>query len=136
MEPPAQGAVQSPFDELLGTRFEEASGARVVATLELGPEHQQPFGIVHGGVYASVVESVASVGATLALDDGGVAVGVSNATEFLRAVSTGTLRFEALPLRVGRRLQLWTVDVTDERGRRVAHGRVRLYNRRPGGDTG
>jgi 1,4-dihydroxy-2-naphthoyl-CoA hydrolase len=101
-----------------------------VATLDVRPEHHQPFGIVHGGVYTTVIEAAASIGATLALDGDGAAMGISNATDFLRAVRAGTLRFEAVPLQVGRTLQLWAVDVSDEQGRRVAHGKVKLYNRR------
>lgn len=120
----------SPFDRLVGTRFVEVSGQRVVATVEVDPErHIQPAGIVHGGVYTTVVETVASVGATVWLDGNGHAVGVSNHTDFLRAIERGTLRFEAVPLQQGRTLQLWQVDVTDGEGRRIAHGRVRLFNR-------
>jgi 1,4-dihydroxy-2-naphthoyl-CoA hydrolase len=125
-----RAAYDSPFDDLVGMRLLEASGERAVATLDLRPEHHQPNGIVHGGVYATVIEGVASVGATLALDGRGVAIGISNTTDFLRPVAAGRLRFEAAPVQVGRTLQLWQVDVTDEAGRRVAHGRVKLYNQR------
>ncbi len=124
---------RSPFDELVGTRIVEASGARAVATLEVRAEHHQPTGVVHGGVYATVIEALASAGATLALDGDGVAMGISNSTDFLRAVTGGTLHFVATPIQVGRTLQLWQVEVSDEAGRPVAHGKVKLYNRRARG---
>lgn len=120
----------SPFDDLIGTRIVEASGARVVATVSITPHLHQPTGIAHGGVYATVIETTASIGATAWLAGDGIAVGVSNHTDFLRAVRAGELTFEATPLQQGRTLQLWQVDVTDEEGRRVAHGKVRLANLR------
>jgi 1,4-dihydroxy-2-naphthoyl-CoA hydrolase len=129
----------SPFDELLGTELVQASGARVVLHLEVTPKLHQPGGIVHGGVYASLVELAASLGGSLALDGRGYAMGVSNHTDFMRSVREGTLRAEATPLQQGRLLQVWQVDVTDEEGRRVAHGKVSLVNRSvpaAGGDVG
>ncbi len=123
-------AGSSPFDKLLGMRVEAASGDRVRAVLPVTPDLHQPYGIVHGGVYAALVESTASIGAHLALQGAGRAVGISNHTEFLRAVRRGELNAEAVPLARGSSTQLWEVAVTDERGRPVAHGRVRLMNLR------
>jgi uncharacterized protein (TIGR00369 family) len=120
----------SPFDRLIGSQLTEASGTRCVIELDVRPDHHQPTGVVHGGVYASIVETAASIGGTLWLDGDGGAVGVSNATDFFRGVRDGHLTFVATPLQQGRTLQQWQVDVTDERGRRVAHGKVKLANLR------
>jgi uncharacterized protein (TIGR00369 family) len=89
--------------------------------------------IVHGGVYCSVVESVASVAAYTWLDahGGGSVVGVNNNTDFLRSVGTGTVFSTATPLHRGRRQQLWLVTISDENGRTVARGQVRLQNLEP-----
>jgi uncharacterized protein (TIGR00369 family) len=119
----------SPFDELVGTQLVQASGERVVARLAVDQRLHQPAGVVHGGVYATVIEAIASTGATLAMDGAGGAVGLGNHTEFLRPVSDGELTFVAEPLQQGRSVQLWQASVTDERGRAIAHGTVRLYNR-------
>jgi 1,4-dihydroxy-2-naphthoyl-CoA hydrolase len=127
---PEPTSALSPFDALLGIRLLEASGARVVAVLDVRGDHHQPHGIIHGGVYASLVESATGVGASLWLGDEGVAVGVSNHTDLLRAVPAGILRVEATPLHQGRLLQSWQADVVDGTGRRVAHGKVTLVNRR------
>ena len=88
-----------------------------------------PWGIFHGGVYTTAVESAASVGASSAVrEQGQVAVGLTNTTHFLRPVTTGRVSVEAVPVSQGRTQQLWRVDITDEAGKLVAHGEVRLQN--------
>jgi 1,4-dihydroxy-2-naphthoyl-CoA hydrolase len=118
----------SRFDKLLNLRFEEATGDRVVAVVAVTPDLQQHYGIVHGGVYAAMVETTASVGAALWLGARGMPVGIANSTDFLRAVRDGELRAEAAPVNRGRSTQLWEVGITDQRGRTVARGHVRLMN--------
>jgi 1,4-dihydroxy-2-naphthoyl-CoA hydrolase len=120
--------IESPFDELLGLNLTETGPERVAGHLPVSPRLHQPTGIVHGGVYATIVETVASIGATLALGGRGVAVGIDNTTDFLRPVRDGELRVEGAPVTRGRSLQLWEVSIADERGRPVARGRVRLMN--------
>jgi uncharacterized protein (TIGR00369 family) len=118
----------SGLDTTLGIRYPELTRDRVVAELDVTPDLFQPFGIVHGGVYASLVEGSASLAANLWLGDRGKAVGVSNHTNFLVATREGTLTAVATPLHRGRSQQLWQVDITDSAGRRVAQGQVRLQN--------
>lgn len=126
--------LSSPFDDAIGLRFESASGERVVATVEVTPHLHQPTGIVHGGVYATMIETATSVGATIWAGEhvGAFAAGIANSTDFLRAVSTGTLRVTANAIQQGRTLQLWEAAITDEQDRVVAHGKVRLINRTVG----
>ena len=114
--------------KLLGLRFEEASAERVVLTCAVTPDLHQPFGLVHGGVHAALAETAASVGGARWFGDQGKVVGVSNHTDFLRAVTDGRLRAEATPLARGRTTQLWQVEISDDRGRLVAHSKVRLQN--------
>lgn len=117
------------FVRAAGLVLEDATGSRVAGHLELGPDHHTPWGIVHGGVYSTAVESAASIGASLAVRDlGQVAVGLTNTTHFLRSLSSGRVSVEAVALSQGRTQQLWRVDVTDESGRLIAHGEVRLQN--------
>jgi len=125
---PGQRTYNSPFDDLVGLRMISASGEQVVAEVTLSERHHQPNGIVHGGVYATVVETTASVGASLWLGEGRAAVGLSNHTDFLRSLSEGVLRIVAEPIQQGRTMQLWRVEVSDEQSRPVASGRVRLMN--------
>lgn len=116
------------FTALLGLRIGEATPDRVVVTWDCRPELLQPYGVQHGGVYSSVVESAASIGAALWWGDRGQVVGVSNQTDFLRAVRDGELTAVSTPVHRGRSQQLWQVDITDTDGRLVARGQVRLQN--------
>jgi 1,4-dihydroxy-2-naphthoyl-CoA hydrolase len=116
------------FTRLLGLRFEEASGDRVVLTCPVTPQLRQPYGLVHGGVHATLAETAASVAGALWFGDRGKVVGISNHTDFLRAVRSGELRAEATPLARGRTTQLWQVAIDDDQGRPVAHAKVRLQN--------
>lgn len=109
--------------------FDEVTSTRVAGHLVLGPEHHTPWGMVHGGVYATAIESAASVGASTAVrGQGQVAVGLTNTTHFLRSVTEGRVNVEATALSQGRTQQLWRVDITDESGRLIAHGELRLQN--------
>jgi uncharacterized protein (TIGR00369 family) len=120
---------QSAFMRLLGLSFEELGPDLVVATFDAGPDHHQPWGIVHGGVFAAVIETVATTGAYTAVKDSGqLAVGVSNITDFLRPHREGTLRAVAEPLQRGKTQQLWQVVIEREDGKDVARGQVRLQN--------
>lgn len=120
------------FVNAAGLVVDEVTTARVTGRITLGPEHHTPWGIVHGGVYASAVESAASIGASAAVRDGGrVAVGLTNTTHFLRPMTEGTVAVEAVALSQGRSQQLWRVDIVDAWGRLVAHGEVRLQNLTP-----
>jgi 1,4-dihydroxy-2-naphthoyl-CoA hydrolase len=119
----------STFLRAAGLILDEISAARVTGHLMLGPDHHTPWGIVHGGVYTTAVESAASVGASTAVrDQGQVAVGLTNTTHFLRSVTEGRVNVEAAALSQGRTQQLWRVDIRDETGRLIAHGEVRLQN--------
>ena len=80
-------------------------------------------------MYASAIETTATIGAVTAVSSGGmVAVGLTNTTHFLRSVAEGRVNVEATALSQGRTQQLWQVNVTDESGRLIAHGEVRLQN--------
>jgi 1,4-dihydroxy-2-naphthoyl-CoA hydrolase len=117
------------FLRAAGLIFDEITATRVTGHVLLGPDHHTPWGIVHGGVYTTAVESAASIGASTAVrDQGQVAVGLTNTTHFLRSVTSGRVNVEAVALSQGRTQQLWRVDLTDESGRLIAHGELRLQN--------
>ena len=85
---------------------------------------------MHGGVYCSIIESLASVSGHVWLSEngGGTVVGVNNNTDFLRAISSGTVTAVSTPIHRGRRQQLWLITITDDNDRVVARGQVRLQN--------
>jgi len=120
----------SAFVAASGFVVTEAGGRRVVGHVDLGPDQHTPWGVVHGGVYCTVVESAASIGASAAvIEHGQFAVGVDNSTSFLRPMVTGRIDVVAEPIQQGRTLQLWQVLLTRaEDGKLVARGQVRLQN--------
>jgi 1,4-dihydroxy-2-naphthoyl-CoA hydrolase len=118
------------FDKTLGLTYVEMTPDGGRARLEINDTLLQLMGIVHGGVYCSIVESMASVSAHVWLSEngGGNVVGVNNNTDFLRAISSGMVTAVSTPLHRGRRQQLWLVTITDDNDRVVARGQVRLQN--------
>jgi 1,4-dihydroxy-2-naphthoyl-CoA hydrolase len=120
----------SRFVAASGFEVTEVSGTRVAGHVDLGPDQHTPWGVVHGGVYCTVVESAASIGASAAVvDRGQFAVGVNNSTDFLRPMTTGRVDVLAEPIQQGRTLQLWLVTLTrNDDGKPVARGQVRLQN--------
>jgi 1,4-dihydroxy-2-naphthoyl-CoA hydrolase len=120
----------SAFVRVAGLDFEEIDGKGVRGWIELDERHHTPWGVVHGGVYATAVESAASVGASAAVKERGqFAVGVSNSTEFLRPMKEGRVDVIAEPVMQGRSQQLWQVIITrSEDGKEVARGQLRLQN--------
>jgi 1,4-dihydroxy-2-naphthoyl-CoA hydrolase len=122
------------FYAAAGFVVDEIGATLVRGHVDLTDQHHTPWGIVHGGVYASAVETAASIGASTAVRDRGmVAVGLVNTTHFLRSLSSGRVLVEATAIHQGRTQQLWRVDVTTEDGKPVAHGEVRLQNVEGGG---
>lgn len=128
--PPVDLAAASPFVAAMKFEVTEATGARVTGYVELGPDQHTPWGVVHGGLYCSVVESAASIGASTAvLEHGQFAVGVNNNTDFIRAMTDGRVDVLAEPIQQGRTQQLWQVLLTRaDDGKLVARGQVRLQN--------
>jgi 1,4-dihydroxy-2-naphthoyl-CoA hydrolase len=115
-----------------GLVVDDVGTTRVRGHIDLGPQHHTPWGIVHGGVYCTAVESAASIGASAAVEHRGmVAVGLTNTTHFLRSLTSGTVSVDGVALHQGRTQQLWRVDIVDTDGRLVAHGEVRLQNLDP-----
>ncbi|MFQ6230938.1 PaaI family thioesterase [Nocardia sp. NPDC002869] len=116
------------FADLMGLHVTELGPDRVRGEWTVTPQLHQPAGIQNGGVLCTVVETLASSGGAAWYGERGVVVGVNNNTDFLRAVRDGKLTAEATPLHRGGLQQLWQVVVTDEDGRLVARGQVRLQN--------
>lgn len=131
--PIEQIAFSAPFDNELGLVFTELTPDGAKAHLEVQPKLLQPMGIVHGGVYCAMIESMASTSAFvwLTANGGGNVVGVNNNTDFLRAISSGTVYGSTEPVHRGRRQQLWLVTIRDDKDRLVARGQVRLQNLEP-----
>jgi uncharacterized protein (TIGR00369 family) len=136
---PALGSVEffnahlGGYNRAMGLRVTRASADEVEAEIVIGEQHLQPYGIVHGGVHAGMIEAACSTGAALfAMKNGQSVVGLENSTAFLRAAREGKLVVRAVPVVRGRRSQVWEGTVRDEQGRPLAAGRVRLMCLEPG----
>ena len=116
------------FDRTIGLQITSATADEVTATIEVTPALLQPYGLLHGGVLCSVVETLGSVGGAVWFGDRGNVVGVNNSTPFLRAVREGTLRAVARPVHRGGSQQLWRVEVRDDEDHLVATGDLRVAN--------
>jgi 1,4-dihydroxy-2-naphthoyl-CoA hydrolase len=115
---------------LLDIEFDERTATRVSGSIAADERHHQPWGIVHGGLYTTAIETFATTGAFEAVKDRGQrAVGVSNATDFLRPHRAGRLNVLATAIHQGRTQQLWLVEIRrPEDDKLVARGQVRLQN--------
>lgn len=120
----------SQFLELVDAQFEEVTPTRVVGSVAADERHHQPWGMVHGGLYTTAIETFATVGAFTAVQEQRqTAVGVFNATDFLRPHREGRLTVTANAVHQGRTQQLWTVELSRiSDGKLVARGQVRLQN--------
>jgi 1,4-dihydroxy-2-naphthoyl-CoA hydrolase len=121
--------VNQGLNHALGFTLDDAGPDRVVLSFTVGPQHLQPYGIVHGGVYCAAAEASASIGAAIWLGERGQVVGAANHTNFLKAVREGVrVVATATPIHRGRSQQLWQIEMLDDDDRLVARGEVRLQN--------
>ena len=115
------------FDTHYGLEILEESPDRMRARCPVTDKVKQPFGLVHGGVFASMAEAMASIGTGLGVwHDGATAVGLSNSTSFLRPVREGVIHAEGRPRHRGRTTWIWDVEVTDDAGNLCALSRVTI----------
>lgn len=128
---------ENTIHESLGIRALEATSDRVVLEMDVGPAVHQPMGLLHGGASAVMAESAASIGAYLNCDpDSQFAVGVDLNVTHLRAKRSGTVTATATPIRKGRSIQVWNIDITGEDARAVAVARCTLAVRSIGSADG
>ena len=115
------------LDDVLGFELLELSAERVRAQFAVERQVTQPFGLVHGGAYAALAESMVSMATLTAVEgDGMLAVGQSNSTTFLRPVTAGSVHAEGVPLHRGRTSWVWDVRFTDDDERLCAISRMTM----------
>jgi uncharacterized protein (TIGR00369 family) len=110
----------------LGVETIEMTPERVVLRVPVGPRVHQPFGILHGGVSALIAESAASMGGILNAPPGKVCVGTEISASHLRSAVTGTLIAVATPIRKGRTIQVWRIELSDQDGRMICDAKCTL----------
>ncbi len=115
------------YDRHYGLRFVAFSDIEVRAQVAVRDEIKQPMGLVHGGLYASLAESMASLATAAAvMGEGKVATGMSNSTSFLRPITEGTVHARAERLHRGRTTWVWDVTFSDDAGRTCAVTRMTI----------
>jgi 1,4-dihydroxy-2-naphthoyl-CoA hydrolase len=115
------------FDALYGLEMLEADDEIVRAQVAVRDAIKQPMGLVHGGVYAAIAESIASTGTWLGVSQLGKTVqGLSNQTSFLRPITQGTVHATARRRHRGRTTWVWEVEITDDEGRLCALVRMTI----------
>lgn len=127
-------AIQGGFDALYGLDVTDLCDDHIAATVSVRDELKQPAGLVHGGVYASIAESLASIATAAAVyDDGLRAQGLSNQTSFLRPILEGTIHATGTRVHRGRTTWVWDVTCADDAGRPCAVTRMTIAVREPRG---
>ncbi len=115
------------FDRHYGLQLLEVTDELVRARVDVRDELKQPAGLVHGGVYASMAEAMASLATGLSvLPQGSTAMGLSNSTSFLRPVTGGVVHARATRLHRGRTTWVWDVHFSDDEGRLCALTRMTI----------
>ncbi len=118
-----------PYANAIGLTITAATTEEMTASWTVSDSLLQPYGLLHGGVHCSVVETLASMAAAFWLGPEGQVVGTTNTTDFFRASRTGDrLVSTARPLHRGRSRQVWRVETLDDQGRLVAAGQVGIQN--------
>jgi 1,4-dihydroxy-2-naphthoyl-CoA hydrolase len=113
------------FDRLYGLEVTEIGDGLMRGTVAVRDQIKQPAGLVHGGVYAAMAESLATTGTALAVtENGGAATGLSNQTSFLRPITAGRIDAVARARHRGRTTWVWEVELSDEAGRLCVVTRV------------
>ena len=106
------------FDAYYGLEILELTPEFGRAQVRVRDEHRQPFGLVHGGVFAAIAESLASPPTGVGVvSDGKIATGLSNQTSFLRPITDGTIHARAVRKHAGRTTWVWEVEMSDDQGR-------------------
>lgn len=99
---------------------------KVILQVEVGPKVHQGFGILHGGVSALLAEGAASIGGAVSVESDEIVVGTELNCSHLRSMTSGTLTATATPVRKGRNVHVWSIDLTDENGRAICIARCTL----------
>ncbi|TFV46874.1 PaaI family thioesterase [Blastococcus sp. TF02A_35] len=123
--PPAwlPDGISSPLDDKLGVRITDWNPDRLVATMPVAG-NEQPFGLLHGGATCTLVETIGSMAAAVGAGPDKQVVGVELNASYLRAATSGTVTAVCTPVRRGRTLSTFVIDVTDDQGRQTATARL------------
>ena len=113
-------------NDVLGVEHLLVTPEKVIVRIAVNEKTHQPFGILHGGVSALLAEGAASVGGAVSIPPGKIVVGTELNCSHLRSVSSGHVTATATPIRKGRHVHVWAIEVTDDDDRLVCIARCTL----------
>lgn len=113
----------SPLDDKLGIKIIDFDPDRLVATMPVAG-NEQPFGLLHGGATCSLMETIGSWAAMLGAGEGRKAVGVELNASYVKAATSGVVTAVCTPVRRGRSLATFLIQVSDDKGQLTASGRL------------
>ena len=117
--------------QFLGVKIEKATGDHVVLSMPVTSKVHQYLGIMNGGISLFLAETAASIGVVAGQDLSQVSpVGIEINANHLRAVSKGILTVEAKPIYAGRTMAVWSIEITDDRGKLVCVSRLTMMIKR------
>jgi 1,4-dihydroxy-2-naphthoyl-CoA hydrolase len=122
--------MRSPLDEKLGVQITDYNPDRLVATMPVAG-NEQPFGLLHGGATCTLVETIGSVAAALGAGPDRQVVGIELSASYLRAATSGVVTAVCTPVRRGRSLSTFLIEITDEQGRATATARLTCMTLNP-----
>ncbi len=108
------------FAQHIGIEVVEADQQRVVGRIQLGPQHSNGRGVVHGGAIMSLADTLGAIGTVLNLPRGAATTTIESKTNFLAAGRGAELIGESVPLHIGRNTMVWQTTIRDAEARRVA----------------
>lgn len=112
------------LDKHAGIEFIEAGPDYLRARMDMNENTHQPFGRLHGGASCVLIETMGSIGASLTISDNKAAVGTDLSASHLRGVRSGHVIGEARPLKLGRHMQFWEVNISTEDGKQICAGKL------------
>ena len=112
--------------ERIGIRFTEIGDDYLSSSMPVDERTHQPFGILHGGASAALIETLGSVASTWAVAANQYCVGVEVNANHVRSKRSGTVVGTARPIHTGREIQVWQIDIRDEEERLISSGRITL----------
>jgi len=113
-------------NDQLGIEVVSMTPEEVVLRVEVGPKVHQPYGILHGGVSALLAEGAASIGGAISVGPDQIVVGTELNCSHLRSMTSGTLTATATPIRKGRTVHVWGIELRDEKERLICVSRCTL----------
>ena len=111
----------------LGIEVTDFGDEYICGKMPVDERTKQPFGLLHGGASAALAETLGSMGAGMHVDLNQYSVvGIEINSSHLKAVKEGWVYGKATPIRIGRKIQVWDIDIKDDKDNMICKSRLTL----------